>query len=542
MWIRCFAQPLFLAGLCSLLLLPLTHCARKEKPKDTAAPRYLQFNNTNEPEYLDPGLLTGTVEFNIAMALFEGLTTYDPKNGDPIPAVAQSWTRSKDGTRYTFALRGGAKWSDGRPLTAHDFVYAWERVLNPKTASEYAYILNPIRGAQDYNEGKTTDAKTLGFRAVNDTTLEVRLHQPAPYFLSLASFTTYMPVPRWAIEAHGAKWTLPGKIVSNGPFMLKSWTPYKEVVVTKNSHYWDIASVRLPGIRFHPIEDLETAFKMYEAGDLDVSWDVPVRRAPTLKTRPDFVQAPYFATYFYRLNTARGPLKDARVRQALALAIDRKKLVEQYLQGTEVASTSLVPVGTPGYVSPRGLGFDPRRASQLLNQAGYHDRSTFPVLTVHYDTNDQNKLVGQIVQQMWKEHLGIQIKLHNEEWKTYLKTQGAMNFDISRSRWIGDYIDAENFLTLFTKESQLNRTHWSDDLYEQLLKRAAVETDPGKRTQMLHKAESVLLEDAPVIPIFTYTKKMLVRPYVKGFFPNMQDAHPYKFVYLDHTAGAVGQK
>lgn len=522
------------------IALLLTACSKKQEsaggPSNAMlgeAAQFLRFQNIAEPEYIDPGLSSGNVETNIALALFEGLVQYNPKGGEPLPGVAERWTISGDQKVYTFFLRKTAHWSDGKPVTAHDFAYAWERVLNPKTAAKYAFAHYYIKNAHAYNTGKISDPKQLGFKALEDYTLQVTLENPTPFFLELLCYTSFKPVPKWAVEQFGPKWTLPKNIVSNGPFKMTSWTPYKELTVVKDLNYWDAAQVKLAGIIFYPVEDKDTALKMYDAGEIDVAWELPATLIPSLMNRKDFVKSPYIATYFYRVNVTKPPLNDKRIRQALAYAIDRKTLCDQFLQKTEMSHSGLVPLGLQGYAPVTGLEFNVAKAKQLLAEAGYSDPSQLPPIMIHYNTDDRHKLVAQVVQQMWKKNLGIHVQLWNEEWKSYLKTQNMMNYQVSRSGWIGDYPDPTTFLDMFTANSTINQTGWKNAGFDLLLQKAAQELNPQKRFETLRQAEAVILEEAPVIPFYTYSKMYLIKPYVKGFYPNLQDIHPYKWVYLE---------
>lgn len=522
------------------IALLLTTCSKKQEsaggPSNAMlgeAAQFLRFQNIAEPEYIDPGLSSGNVETNIALALFEGLVQYNPKGGEPLPGVAERWTISGDQKVYTFYLRKTARWSDGKPVTAHDFGYAWERVLNPKTAAKYAFAHYYIKNAHAYNTGKISDPKQLGFKTLDDHTFQVTLENPTPFFLELLCYTSFKPVPKWAVEQFGPKWTLPKNIVSNGPFKMTSWTPYKELTVVKDLNYWDAAQVKLAGIIFYPVEDKDTALKMYDAGEIDVAWELPATLIPSLMNRKDFVKSPYIATYFYRVNVTKPPLNDKRIRQALSYAIDRKTLCDQFLQKTEMPHSGLVPLGLQGYAPVTGLEFNVAKAKQLLAEAGYSDPSQLPPITIHYNTDDRHKLVAQVVQQMWKKNLGIHVQLWNEEWKSYLKTQNMMNYQVSRSGWIGDYPDPTTFLDMFTTNSTINQTGWKNAGFDFLLQKAAQELNPQKRFETLRQAEAVILEESPVIPFYTYSKMYLIKPYVKGFYPNLQDIHPYKWVYLE---------
>lgn len=505
----------------------------------TAGARFLIFNNLKEPEYIDPTMISGVYERNVVDALFEGLLSYDPKDLHPLPGIALRWEVSADGQTYTFFLRHNAQWSDGKPITAHDFVYAWERVLHPKTASSYAFIMFYIKNAKAYNSGRLTDPTQLGFKALDNTTLQVTLENPTPFFPYLAAFHTYMPVPKWAVEQHGSNWTRPEHIVTSGAFVLKSWVPHKEIVVAKNPNYWDAANVQLAGIRFLPIEDHETALKLYESGELDINWEILPTRAAGLMDRPDFVQFTYLESNFYRINTTRPPLNDPRVRRALALAVDRKVLAERYLQKAAAPIGTITPPGLPGYASPEGIAFNPTEGKRLLAEAGFGTAKPFPTLTILFNTEARHRMVAEVIQQMWKEHLGITVELHNEEWKSYLKTMEQMNYDIARSGWVGDYLDPNTFLDLWTSTSTQNWTGWVNRQYDALIGAAETEANPQKRIEQLQKAEALLLAETPLLPLFTMTKQMLVRPYVKGFYPNVLDNHAFKWISIDEAAAAA---
>lgn len=510
-----------------------TNASQKVSGKVPSAQRYLNFNVWNEPEYIDPGLLGGAYASIIGRNIFEGLYQANPETAAAEPALALGYTLSKDAKTYTFTLRKDAKWSDGKPVTAHDFVYAWERVLNPNTAAHYAFFMHYVKNARAYNLGESTDASTLGFRATDDHTLVVELENPTPFFLDLLCYPTYYPVPKWTIEAHGNKWTHDANIVTNGPFHVTKWVQNKELVASKSPTYWDAENVKIAGIRFLPIEDKETALKMYYAGEIDINWQLPSMKIPALMKRDDYVNHAWISTYYYRLNTRKAPLNDERVRQALAYAIDRETLVNKYLQKTVIPWSSMTPAGLEGYDVPPGLAFDPARAKALLTEAGYGEGGkAFPTLSLLYNTDDRHKLIAQIVQQMWSEHLGITVQLHNQEWKSYLKAMKTGDYDIARSGWIGDYGDPNTFLEYFKTESGHNWTGWSNPEYDGLIFKAAEQDNPAERMQTLAAAERIILDESPTVPVYNDVKHMLVSPEVRGFYGNIQDIHAMKSVYF----------
>ncbi len=489
--------------------------------------------NMAEPEYLDPAMITGVVESNIVRNLFEGLCEYDPRDLSPIPGVAERWTISEDGLTYTFHLRKDARWTNGDPVTAHDFVYSWERVLNPATASRYAYQLYYVKNGEAYNKGKIKDPKALGLAAPDDYTFVVTLENPTPFFLHLVLVETLRPVHRATVEKYGREWTRPEHIVSNGPFRLVTWIPQRKIVLKRNERYWDAASVKLEEAHFFPIDDQETALKKYMAGEVDWTRETPNAKTDLLRKNPDFHADPYLGTYFYRLNVTRPPLDDVRVRRALGMSIDKEKITRFVTKAGEQPTDSYTPPGIKGYVPPKGPGFDVKEAQRLLAEAGYPGGAGFPVLELQYNTSENHKRIAQVVQQMWKKNLGIRIALVNLEWQVYLKNQKRLDYDISRSGWIGDYPDPNTFLDLFVTGRGNNNTGWSNPRYDELIALAGREMDPEKRLGYFAEAEKILLEEMPIIPVYIYTRNYMIRPYVKGFYNNLLDIHPLKFVSIE---------
>ncbi len=494
---------------------------------------YLRYSIGAEPEHIDPGLNSETAGTHVTTALFEGLFNYAPQDGDPIPGVAKSWEISSDGMTYTFHLRHNAKWSDGHPVTAEDFVYAWRRVVDPRTASRYAFAFYGVKNGKKINTGELKDPSQLGVQAIDKYTLKVQLLYPMPYLLHFLCYPAFYPTPRWAIEKHQARWTLPENIVSNGPFLLAKWVPQKELTVKKNPGYWDAANVSLSGIHFYPVEDQETELKMYETGDLDLTDNIPLMKIASLKGRADFQISPFLATYYFIINVRRPHLDDKRIRQALSLAIDRKVLVNKFLQGTKIPAANLVPAGLPGYPTAHGLPFDLERARKLLAEAGYPGGEGLPTFSLNYNTSEDHKRIATVLQQMWKQNLGVKVQLVNEEWKTHLKTVHQGDYDIARTSWVGDYPDPNTFLEIFTSYSSHNDTGWKNLDYDRLLQEGNSSTDPGERASKLAAAEELLLEAGAVLPIYTYTLPSLKRSYVKGYFPTLQNNHPWKNVRLE---------
>ncbi|MEE9200425.1 MAG: peptide ABC transporter substrate-binding protein, partial [Candidatus Brocadiales bacterium] len=342
--------------------------------------------NGPEPETLDPALLTGFVEGRIVAALFEGLTQYQPKDLTPTPGAAKSWTVSEDGLTYTFFLRD-SRWSNGEPLTAHDFVYSWKRALEPMTAADYAYQLYYIKNAQKFNEGEIADFSLVGVSATDDYTLEVELENPTAFFLDLTSFPTLMPVNRKCIETYGDYWTRPENIVCNGPFRLVEWKINNKIRMEKNPLYWDAVRLKLESVDALSIESVNTGFNVYDTGDADLIYGIPLPLVEILRGRNDFHTHVFLATSFIRFNVTAPPFDDVRVRKAFDMAIDKGRIVRYVTKGGEVPATTLVPPGMPDYKSPQGLPFNPEEARTLMAEAGYPGGKGFPYTEYLFNTS-----------------------------------------------------------------------------------------------------------------------------------------------------------
>lgn len=543
---------------------------------------------------------------------FAGLTQGHPVTLEPMPDVARGWEIDPDGRRYVFHLRP-SRWSDGTPVTAHDFEFAWKRLLDAKTASRYANFLYPVRYGEQWHtralrvhgrdgmpveaavraavgkvakvdklrpapelqsvfvhlaagdgadgarervvatlQGKriggqavdvaVTDASVVGVRALDDSTLEVRLENPLPYFLNLTSFYTTMPVPKHLFERMAREgvreelWTRPEHIVSNGPYVLREWRFRQYMKLTRNPYYWDAESVRLATVRMSMVESYNTTLNLYEAGELDHigQSDLPSEFMDHLVKQRDFLREPFLATYFLWLNTKRPPLDDVRVRRALSLAIDREKLVKYVTRGGQVPTADVVPDGVGGY---RGLGtplYQPEQAKRLLREAGYGPGGrALPPIAYQYNTSEGHKLIAEALQQMWKDTLGVPVRLENQEWKVYLKDLEAMNFQVARMGWIGDYADPNTFLELFQRGNGSNHSNWSSPAYDALLARANRTQQRAARMALLRQAEALVQRAAPAIPLYVYTRSELVKPYVRGYWINYMHSTFFKYMWID---------
>jgi oligopeptide transport system substrate-binding protein len=491
-----------------------------------------RMNNGAEPETIDPALATGVPEHRIIMNLFEGLYANDPKTLAPVPGVALRHTVSKDGRVYTFTLNPAATWSNGRAVTSDDFVYAWERVLSPKTGAKYAQQLYYVKNGEPYNKGTIHDFTEVGVKALDRSTLRVTLERPTAYFLALTTFYALYPVPREAVEAHGRDWTRPGKIVGNGPFRLTRWVPQQTVVLEKSPTYWDAKAVALDRVVFNPTEDNTTSVKQFAAGETDwVPGNMPASQVEIWKGKPEWYAEPYLGSYFYRFNVTRPPFDDVRVRKAFARAIDREALARHVTRAGEIAWSGFVPKTMPNYPGVRGLDFDPAEAKRLLAEAGYPGGRGFPPVELIYNTSESHRAIAQAVQQMWKQHLGVEVQLTNLEWKVYLSRVNQLDYGVARAGWIGDYVDPNTFLDMWMTGGGNNQTGWSNARYDALVRQAARAVDPEARVKLLVEAETILVRDElPIAPIFAYVAKGLVRRSFDGWHPNILDMHPMKAI------------
>ena len=530
----------FLAALAGLFLLGLCGCNQRQTNVELGnAEQELYISIGTEPEGLDPHIVTGVSESKVLLSLFEGLTTLHSETLAVEPGVAESWDISEDGLRYTFHLNPKARWSNGDPLTAEDFLFAYERILTPDTGALYAYMLYPIRGAEAFNKGELENFDDVGVSAPDPYTLVVELDAPTPYLLSLPTHYTWYPLHKETVLAHGrmtdriSKWTKPGNFVGNGPFALNTWRLNSSIHVTKNPYYHATDAVRLNGIHFLPI-DIDTEERAFRSNQVHITDTVPLPRIEWYRAnQPERMRFDtYLGVYYYAINTDRGPLKDPRVRKALAYSIDREALTEHILKAGQKPAYHFTPPNTAGYTAEAKLPYDPELARQLLAEAGYPGGEGFPKFELLFNTSEAHSTIAVAIQQMWKEELGIDIGLYNQEWKVYLATRKAREFDIARAAWIGDYVDPNTFLSLATSDNGNNHTGWGNENYDQLIRQAATTQDTEARFALFQKAEQILIDELPIIPIYFYVSSTLIDEAVQGWYPNIRDYHPYQDVWL----------
>ncbi len=486
----------------------------------------LNWNIGSEPLSLDPQLNRALDGGSIINNTFEGLFRYE---GNKIePAIAESYDLSSNGLIYTIKLKK-TKWSDGSPLTASDFEYAWKRALDPVTASEYAYQLYYIRGGRDFNSGTGT-REDVGVLALDDDTLQIELESPTPYFLDLLTFFTYMPTKKSVVEASkDGKWAIdPNQVVSNGPFVLSEYLAGDKLVLVKNQHYWQADTVLLDRINGFMIVDESTMLTAFESGEVDIIDSILASELPKIQAESDaLITKPSIGTYFYAFNTKIKPLDNVLVRKALSLAIDRKAIVESVTKAGEIPATGFTP---PGLYDAEGTIFqekagdydtqpnaaDLETARKLLAEAGFADMKQFPKLDIVYNTNETHKIIAEAIQYMWQSNLGIEVTVTNQEWAVLQETKRLGNFSIAKAGWFGDYADPMAMLEIMTSSSAINTTGWSNTAYDALIESAKRETGQ-KRFELLYKAQSILMEDTPIMPIYYHTDQFMVSDRVMNY-------------------------
>jgi oligopeptide transport system substrate-binding protein len=565
--------------------------------------------------------------------LYEGLLRRMPAPDAPPPsnrantpyqpqfATADEMKVSKDGRTYTFHIRETAKWSDGSPVTAHDYAWSWMRMLHPETESEYAYQLWYIAGAEEYTSAKlevgaaveveladrpnrlqtfprgtilrgvlkeihtppggdekaadaatiygvevdgklrsfcrepTADSRqtveelqqilpdfaaTVGLKAKDDHTLVVTLKNRTPYFGDLVAFYPLYPVNRACVEKYGTPgFTRAENLVTNGPFKMQFRRIRDRVRLEKNPYYWNADEVQLNTIDAMAISSDIAALNMYETGQIDWTTNVPPTIIPDLRQREDFHTAPILSVYFYRINCSRKPLDDKRVRQALNLAMDKQKICERILRAGEQPATNLVPPGITGYTPPQGAGYNVEQARHLLAEAGFPEGHNFPKIEILYNTHETHQALAEVVQDDWRQNLGINVELRGLEWGTYLDAQNKLEYQVCRAGWNADYSDPNTFIDMFVTDGGNNKTGWSNARFDELVAGAATETKPAVRMDLLRQAEEILIDEQPIIPIAFYMSKELVRPSVQGHSLNAMKIHPLHLMRKRKASGAA---
>jgi oligopeptide transport system substrate-binding protein len=501
----------------------------------------LHRGNSGEPQTLDQAQTSINIEAFIVKDLYEGLTIYDA-HGKIIPGAAESWTVSGDGTVYTFKLRANAKWSDGTPVTAQDFVFSYKRVEDPATAAKYANILYPIKNAEKVNKGEAP-VDELGVKAVDEKTLEITLERATPFFLELLAHQTALPVSQASIEKNGKDFVKPGVMVSNGAYKLQAHVPNDSLTVVKNENFWDAENVKIDKVVFYPIEDQAASVRRFEAKEMDLAYNFSADQIDRLtKAYGDQVHvSPTLATYYYAFDTRQEPYSDVRVRQALSMAVDRDFLAKEIYSGSQVPAYSMVPPGIDSYGEPSKADFASLsqldredKAIELMKEAGYGEGAKPLEIEIRYNTNPNHERVATAIADMWKNTFGAKVSLVNLDVSShYAYLQEGGKFNVARAGWVADYADAENFLALsVSTNTTFNYGKFKNDEYDALMKKSYEEADMTARAKILHEAEAILSREQPVAPLLTQADLWLVSSRVKGWEDNAANEHLSRFLSI----------
>lgn len=511
-----------------------------EEVKD---PQKLTYNLTFDLETMDPQL-NSTVQGSIVLSnTFEGLVTFDQEL-NPVPGTAESWKISDDGLVWTFKIRENAKWSDGKSVTADDFVYAWRRAVDPEVPCDYSYMLDLVENAIPAYSGEVPPEE-LGVKAIDEKTLEVTLVSAAPYMIEIFGFPTLFPVRKDIIEQDPEGWAFkPELAISNGPFKLQEYAQNDVIKIVPNEHYWEKESVKLEEVNFAFISERSTALAAMEGEELDGINDVPSQEIPRLQTeRDDFSIEPYLGIYYYPFNVTKEPFDNLLVRKAFAYAIDRNAIVTTVTLGGQLPATGFIPTG----VSHGGkdfreeggdYGIDPmtaqvEEARKLLAEAGYPNGEGFPEVTLQYNTDESHKKVAEAIQQMWKQNLNVHVELTNLEGKVHYPMLERGEYQVARAGWIGDYNHPMTFLDMFLSESGNNHPQWRNKEYDQLINEIKTTSDEKKAEELMHKAEDMIMEDMIMIPIYYYTHPMMMGNYVKDWYRSPLGQIYFKNAYIE---------
>lgn len=539
--------PRITAGVVAVLALLLAGCGRPgaDNPQsvpaavhvggatghELAAEQILRRGNGAEPETLDPHRAEGVTSSNVLRDLFEGLIAEAP-DGALIPGAAESWTMSDDGRVYTFKLRANGRWSNGDPVTAEDFVFGLRRSADPATLSEYSAILYPIENAEAVVQG-TLPPEQLGVKAIDAHTLELRLHSPTPYLLGLLTHSSTYPVHRASIEKYGTLFARPGNLVSNGAYSLKAWVVQSYIELARNPYYWDNAATTIDQVWYYPVENAESELNRYRANEFDMTETVPNRQIPWLrKNLPTELHiAPYLGSYVYGFNTTQPPFKDnIPLRKALAMALDRDVLVNKITGAGEIPAYGWVPPVT-GYHSQQpawASWTQEERNAEARRQyalAGYSAAHPLKVQLL-YNTEINHRRLAVAMAAMWRDVLGVETDILSQEWQVFLQTRRTrIDTRVFRYGWIGDYDDPYTFAEILQSQHGLNDMGYDNPRYDALLAQASREADANLRMALLEEAERVMLDDMPILPIYFYVSKQMVKPWVAGFEGNIMDRH-----------------
>lgn len=489
----------------------------------------LDINIASEPDSIDPALNTSVDGAIMISHLFESLIRWDDDgSGNAVlkPGIAESWDVSDDGLTWTFKLRD-AKWSDGKPITADDFVYSWNRLVDPKTGADYEYMLDMVKGY---------DKKKLEISAPDPKTFVVKLSVKCPYFEEICAFPAVMPVRKDMIEANKTWTSSPDTLISNGPFKLEKWDHNQAITMVKNPEYYDQDSVKAEKLSFHLQDDQNAIYASYRSGDLDFVNSVPQEEIKKLLETKELKIKPYVGTYFVCFNTEKPPFNDPKVRKAFSLAIDRNFIINQVTGRGEESATAYVPAGVYDAKGAEGDDFrkvggdyysikdedyekNVEEAKKLMEEAGFKDGAGFPQIDYLYNTDENHKAIAEALQNMWQEKLGVKVNLQNQDWNVFLKERKEGNYNIARHGWIADYNDPMSFIDMWLTGGGNNDAQYKNPEFDKLVKAAKATSDQDERMKNMHKAEDILIgQDNVVAPIYFYKNPYMIKPNIKGLY------------------------
>ncbi|APJ03967.1 peptide ABC transporter substrate-binding protein [Silvanigrella aquatica] len=507
----------------SVAISQSVHAAEVPAGVKLSSKQILNRGNGAEVPTLDPQKVEDVPGYSVASDIYESLVR-DDINGKIVPSGATHWSVSKDGLTYTFHLRKNAKWSNGQNVTAHDYVYGLQRLVDPKTASTYAFIASDILNADLVNQGKQP-VTSLGVNALDNYTLQVKLNKPTPYILETLAMRNAAPANKQAIEKFGDKSYQPGNIVTNGPYLVKSWKVGDKITLLKNPNYWDAAKTVIEEVNYYPTQNLNSEEQMYQAGQLDMTYEIAMDQFEKLKNKlgSEVRSNPYLSSYFFSINMQKEPFKDnPKLRQALSMVIDRDIITKQVTRRGEISSYDIVAYGAKNY---RPFKYDwadkkyeekVNKAKKLYEEAGYSTSKPLNV-TILYNTNENSKKLVLTIASMWKKALGVNVLVENQEWKVFLKSRQQGEYQIAWDRWIADYNDVNSFSDLMRSDSAMNNAKYKNTKFDELLMKASTELNLKKRQKILEQANALALNDYPIIPLYSAVTTHLVKEYVGGY-------------------------
>lgn len=534
--------PLF--PLLVILLAAIVSCSSKTDDKSDLekTQQVLRMSIGAFPGTIDPHQVTDMPGLKVVVALMESLLVTDYLTFTQHPAVAESWEELEDGTLYRFTLRENAEWSNGETITAEDFVYAWQRILSPGLGNQFALDYYAIKNAGAFHKGEIDDFTQVGVKALSERLLEFRLEKRDPLFLKRLSDARTAPVHRATVQKFGAiddpnnPWIRAGNYVGNGPFILKRWELNQIIEVEKNPHYWDAEKITLEKVLFNPADSESIEERLFRSGQIDIAFGgrIPVDKIARYKAEaPDvFFSQPAYATYFYLFNVQKPPFDNVDVRKAFSYAIDKNLITQRITKNGEAIANALSPI-SEAYKPPQMQEYNPQLAREHLAKAGFPGGKGFPQVALSYNTAEIHQALAVAIQQMWKKELNVDVVLENQEWKVFLDFRQNLQHDIARAGSSSSFADPVDFLDSLRTGHGLNDTGWSNREYDELVESSNQAATQQERYELLYKAEQILLDQLPLIPIFYYNYSLLKSPQVKGFEFNMVNYPVYKGVYLE---------